>query len=105
MKKRSITNYILTYRNISQQIQYQDTLKISEERWQFALQGSNTGVWDLNIATKTAFYSDHWLDTLSLNRDKIGNNIDDWLNLAHPEDVETLTEKLTMAIRGQAITF
>ena len=39
-------------------------LQESEERWLYALSGSNDGVWDWNVLDNTMFFSDRWKQML-----------------------------------------
>jgi PAS domain-containing protein len=37
-----------------------ETLRESETRWQFALEGAEEGVWDWNVETNKVFFSRQW---------------------------------------------
>ena len=64
-------------------------LRNSEERWKFALEGADDGVWDWNIETGVCFYSARWHGLLGYpERDEHGSK-DTWLELLHPDDRET----------------
>ena len=37
---------------------FEEKLKLSEERWKFAIDGANAGIWDWDIHSNTVYYSD-----------------------------------------------
>lgn len=63
-------------------------LKVLEERFQFALNASNTGVWDWNIKTNTVFYSSQSLKILEIKSTDIFDNPERWNEIVHPDDLE-----------------
>ncbi|MBN1532373.1 MAG: PAS domain S-box protein [Spirochaetes bacterium] len=77
-------------------------LRESEERWQFALEGSGDGVWDWNVRTKEVFFSRRWKEMLGYGDDEIYNNLSEWDTRVHPEDRERCYEDLERHFRGEA---
>ena len=55
-----------------------DELRDGEERYALALQGSNDGIWDWNIATGEVFFSDRWKAILGYGPDEISNKVEEW---------------------------
>ncbi|MDO8813422.1 MAG: CHASE domain-containing protein [Gallionella sp.] len=64
----------------------QATLRESEERWRFALEGGGEGVWDWNIQTSETLYSRRWKEILCFYEDETWDNPDEWMSRVHPED-------------------
>lgn len=70
----------------------QATLRESEERWRFALEGGGEGVWDWNIQTGETLYSRRWKEILCFYEDEAQGSPDDqgspdeWIDRVHPED-------------------
>ncbi|MCX7246927.1 MAG: EAL domain-containing protein [Burkholderiales bacterium] len=62
------------------------TLRESEERWKFAIEGSGDGLWDWNIQTGHAFYSPRYKTMLGYAEDEIGNTAAEWTDRIHPDD-------------------
>lgn len=59
----------------------------SEQRWLYAIRGSRDGVWDWNIENDTVYYSARWKEMLGyLNKD-IANNLNEWEQRIHPDDL------------------
>ncbi|MCK4815585.1 PAS domain-containing protein, partial [bacterium] len=73
---------------ITERKQTEKQLQESEERWQFALDGAQDGVWDWNTQTNNIFFSHRWKSMLGYNDDEIGDTLDEWDKLAHPDDKE-----------------
>lgn len=62
-------------------------LRISEERFQFALEASTTGIWDWNMVTNSVFYSSLSLKILELESTDVFDDPDRWDKLVHPDDL------------------
>ncbi len=76
-------------------------LKWSEDRWKFALEGSQQGVWDWNTATDQVFYSRQWKAILGFSDEEIGQSIYEWHHRIHPADLEMFQEALTGHVTGE----
>jgi len=72
--------------DISQLAQTEHELAESRERWQLALEGSQDGVWDWNLATDDVHYSDRWKTMLGYEPHEIYSGLDQWERLVHPDD-------------------
>ncbi|MDR7211352.1 PAS domain-containing protein [Flavobacterium piscis] len=62
-------------------------LRISEERFQFALEASTTGIWDWDMVNNTVFYSSLSLKILELVSTDIFDNPERWDKIVHPDDL------------------
>jgi PAS domain S-box-containing protein len=67
--------------------QKEEELHLAETRWQFALEGSNQGVWDWNVVTNQSFLSKHWKGMLGFKENEISDRYEEWLNRVHPDDL------------------
>ncbi|AUX48820.1 uncharacterized protein SOCE26_103610 [Sorangium cellulosum] len=61
-------------------------LKESEERFALAVQGSRDGLWDWNLATGGAYYSERLKDILGCGEGALGDSPESFLRLVHEED-------------------
>ncbi|MEL7035689.1 MAG: EAL domain-containing protein [Cyanobacteria bacterium J06592_8] len=68
--------------------QLDQALKISEERWKLALQGSNDGIWDWNLRTQEIFLSPRAKEMLGYEEHEITNHFTEWEKRIHPGDRE-----------------
>ncbi|MCW3488800.1 PAS domain S-box protein [Dethiobacter alkaliphilus] len=83
----------------------QHRLKESEERWQFALEGSGAGVWDRNFHTGSLYYSRHWKEMFGYDADEPTENIPEWINRVHPEDKERAVANVLAHMRGETPSY
>lgn len=63
-------------------------LEKSEERLNLALNGTNVGVWDLDLKTSQIYFSPTWKEMLGYEMDELDNNLKTLESLIHPEDYE-----------------
>jgi len=83
----------------------QSALLETSDRYALLTRGMNDGVWDWNLITDETFYSSRWKALLGYQDHEIGNRIDDWLRLIHPQDAERVKLNLTLHVRGQTPHF
>lgn len=92
---------LIYFSDITKQKESEKQLRISEERWQFALEGSRDGVWDWNAITNEVFFSLQWKNMLGYDSDEIENNLNEWDQRIHPEDYNAVYEVLNAHLRGE----
>ncbi len=66
----------------------EDNLKQSEERFNFAMQGANDGLWDWDLKTDEVYYSPRWKSMLGYKDDEIKHHVSEWKRLLHPDDLD-----------------
>jgi len=65
----------------------EEKLRISEERFQFALEASTAGIWDWDMVTNNVFYSSLSLKILELDSADIFDDPERWDKIVHPDDL------------------
>ena len=63
------------------------SLKESNFRWKFAIEGSGDGLWDWNVPQSTVFFTPRWKEMLGFAQDEIGSGLDEWSKRIHPDDL------------------
>ncbi|MBK7173923.1 MAG: PAS domain S-box protein [Bacteroidales bacterium] len=94
-----------TIRDISERKRAEQIVRVSDERWQFALEGSGDGVWDWNILTNDVFFSRQWKAMLGYEESEIGHIIDEWESRIHPDDRKRVTTDLHNHFNSKAPYF
>lgn len=60
----------------------------SKDRWGFALECANQGVWDADLVSGKTYYSPIWKQLLGYGPDELNDSGTLWLELIHPDDRE-----------------
>ncbi len=81
-------------RDVTEQELALEQLKLSEDRWQLALQGAGDGLWDWDIVRNVVFRSPRCLDMLGYKPGEVGGSREAWLQLVHSADVAAMREAL-----------
>lgn len=79
----------------------EEQLRINEQRWKFAIEGSNDGMWDWNVRTNDMYLSPRWKEMLGFGDDEIPNHYDEWKKRVHPEDIAEATERIQKHFRHE----
>ena len=77
----------------------------SEERWKFALEGSNQGIWDLDVKLDHIFLSPKCKEMLGYQEEQVSTDMGEWLRLIHPDDLSCLIAARQLAIDGESKVF
>eukprot|EP00897_Mesotaenium_endlicherianum_P000781 jgi/Mesen1/10703/ME000090S10162 len=98
-------SYVAVIHDICEKLEAEARLKESEERWVYALSGSEDGVWDWSVPNNEMFFSDRWKAMLGYAGGEIGATLDDWIRLLHPDDRERTFQDLERHLRGSSTQF
>lgn len=74
------------YTDITERRRAEEQLRISEMRWQSALEGAGDAVWDWNLVTDKLFLSRRWKEILGYTEAEVGDDLDEFSSRLHPED-------------------
>ena len=83
----------------------EDALRESELRYALAARGANDGMWDWDLRTGRIYFSPRWKSLLGYADSEVGESLEDWLNLVHPEEVELLKAQLEAHLEGKTRHF
>jgi len=65
-----------------------EKLRISEERFKLAIEGSQDAIWDRDLKTNKIYFSSRWKSMLGYEDYEIQNTYKSFKNLLHPDDRE-----------------
>ncbi|MDW7693139.1 PAS domain S-box protein [Flammeovirgaceae bacterium SG7u.111] len=91
---------VAAMRDISERKNAERALADSEARWQFALEGSEQGVYDINLIDYTVFFSRKYKEMLGYEEKEVKNQISEWERLMHPDELEPIRESVASFLKG-----
>lgn len=69
-------------------------LRISEQRYNLAIEGTLDGIWEWDVKSDTYYFSSKWKSYFGYEDDDLENKISTWESLIHPYDAEEVKKKL-----------
>ncbi|MEO8333244.1 MAG: EAL domain-containing protein, partial [Gallionella sp.] len=63
----------------------EESLRLSEERWKFALEGAGDGMWDWDFPSGKVFFSARWKEMLGYAEHELANEFATWEALLDPD--------------------
>jgi len=82
-------------------------LKINEQRlqYEYAISGTQDGLWDWNLLDNTIFFSSNWKKMLGYKNNELENKLDTWKDLLHPEDLNMAEAKISEVIQNSDLDY
>ena len=87
-------------RDITNRSRSQKALQEREERYSLAVEAANDGLWDYRVKKEEIYLSPRWKTMIGYEDEEIGNKMDDWYELIHPDTRETFKEQLLAYLKG-----
>jgi PAS domain S-box-containing protein len=89
----------VTHRDITEQRRIERSLRESEERWKFAIDGSGDAIWDWDLERNSVHRSAQYFKMLGMGAEE-GPPGFDMRDFVHPEDLALLDSKYENVISG-----
>ncbi len=97
---------MLLFFSLGVYIQYvTQQLQGNEERFSLAMRGANDGLWDWNLNSNEVYYSPRWKEMLGYHEEELGNTLDTWAMLVHPDDKDWVLKKVQDYVEGKTNAF
>lgn len=101
-----IINYIAVKENVTERKELESKLLANEHRLQLATSASQTGLWDINLATNEVIYNEEWAAMVGYTLEELQPiTHDTFLNLLHPDDRPKVEESLRQCVENNANTY
>jgi two-component system sensor histidine kinase UhpB len=75
-------------------------LEASKERYELAVRGAGVGIWDWDIRTGRLLFTPRWKALFGYDESEIGEVLEDWVRLVHPDDREGVAKYLGDFLAG-----
>lgn len=105
-ENNEVINVVMKFQDITnRKKKEQQLLSFQEERFQFAIEGSNDGIWDWNIAKNEVYYSEKWKSMLGYLEEEVKNEFNEWEIRLHPEDKERVLNEVNLALENKNYSY
>ncbi len=84
---------------------YEEALRVSEERYALAISGANDGLWDWDLEADEIYFSPRWKEMLGFTEDEITLSPEEWFSRVHPDEVERLKQEISDHLAGRTRHF
>ncbi|MCH6257085.1 PAS domain S-box protein [Puniceicoccaceae bacterium K14] len=96
LKDGSFVGYRGAGLNVTEYKETELALKDSEERYELAIEGANSGIWDWNIAEDQVYCSARLAESLGLGNGSFHSEMDEFKSRVHPDDYQSFGFQLSM---------
>ncbi len=77
-----------------------EALRASEERFKYAEDATRDGIWDLNMATGSVYYSPQWERLLGYSQGEVPQTVDFFFQSVHPQDLAQVQQQMQDHMAG-----
>lgn len=83
----------------------EEALLDSELRYNLALEGAGTGLWDWDMRANTVYFSPVYKRILGYENDEFENKFDSWRNAWHPEEEAKNQQAMADYLQGKTVSY
>jgi PAS domain S-box-containing protein len=87
-------------RDITERLKAQEDLRRSEARWQFAIESSGDGIWDLDLIERQIYFSPNWIKLLGYENEPEINNPEFLRKIIHADDLKQFLIQIEAHLKG-----
>lgn len=100
-----LTHLVSVQRDVTDRMRAEEALRVSEERYAVAAEGSNDGVWDWDLRSGEVYLSTRWKAMLGCREEEIRGAPSEWLGRIHPADAARVRAELDAHLEGDTPHF
>ncbi|WP_028484743.1 PAS domain-containing protein [Thioalkalivibrio sp. ALE17] len=91
-----------TVQDVTEQVEAEQRIRESEERFVFAVEGAGDGVWDWDIKSGRMTFSGQYEPMLGYRPGELEPSVESWKGSVHPEDLGGVQQQLADYLAGDS---
>jgi len=95
-----LENMVIAFQDISDRKKNELYMRLTQERLNLALEGSNLALWDWDISYDRIYLSSRWAEMLNDVTEETMVTVEQMFNNIHPEDREVARKNLAPVLKG-----
>lgn len=96
---------LFTLKDITARKQIEKGLRLSEQRYAYAIRGTKDGLWDWDLVKERIYYCDQWKSIIGYSNEEIGENVQEWFSRIHEHDIRKVKKALQDHLCGRLEQF
>jgi PAS domain S-box-containing protein len=97
----AFTGYMGVCIDVQEKHDAAEAVRQSEERWNYAFEGSGDGVWDWDVGTNKVYFSPRWKEMIGYAENEVGDSLEEWSSRVHPHDLPQAMAEVQRHFRGE----
>ncbi len=98
--RNELIGVVGVYTDITKRKRAEEALRVSEERFALAVQGSNDGIWDWDLQNNSLYWSPRLKELLGYADDELDIDFDTFDSLLHPDDKGRVGEAIEAHLKS-----
>jgi PAS domain S-box-containing protein len=100
---RNVVSALDNMKRESQRKLAEDQLRSADARLKRATRGANDGLWEMDVASREIWVSEHFAEMLGFEQHEFVSNREKFFDILHPEDAARLRDAMESSIRGDVL--
>ncbi|WP_085812751.1 PAS domain-containing protein [Geoanaerobacter pelophilus] len=100
-----VTGYQGCNLDVTAEVVANEQLALSEERHRRAVEAASSGIWDMDVATSTCYFSPCCYEMLGYTPGQAQVHLDDWSSILHPEQLDDARTLKESCVEGRVESF
>lgn len=91
--------------DITERIEFEQSLRLSEERCSLIASATTDGVWDWNLVSDKVYFSPRWKAMLGYEDHEVENSFASWHQRVHPDDINKAMNDVMDCVEGRKTVY
>jgi two-component system NtrC family sensor kinase len=91
--------------DITNRTRHQEEIRVTRERFDLAVRGSNDGIWDWDIRTNAVYFSPRWKSMIGYEDEELADQFEEWKSRLHPDDAAATLRTIERYLHRQEPTY